>query len=207
MLKELTEYRIKARGIIHVGAHEGQEYEGYIKDGIKNILLFEPVQANFDLLMDTVKDSYPGVRCFNMALGNKTGSVYMFIEKQNRGMSCSVLEPETHLDQYPWIVFDGKEKVKIDKLDNIEFDKSKFNILNVDVQGYELEVFKGAGKTLKSIDAIFTEVNMVEMYKGCALITDIDILLSHFGFVRVTELPNDNWGEALYIKNIFLFDK
>jgi FkbM family methyltransferase len=206
MFKFIEEYGIIAKGVIHVGAHSGQEYELYIESGIDKILLFEPVKSNFLKLLDHIECGNKNVYCFNIALGNETGEREMFIETSNQGMSCSILEPKEHLNQYPWIQFKTKELVIIDKLDNIKFNRKDFNILNIDVQGFELEVFKGAIGTLKTIDAIFTEVNIKEMYKGCALISDLDYFLGHNGFVRITEQPPDSWGEAVYIKNKFVKD-
>jgi FkbM family methyltransferase len=137
-----------------------------------------------------------------MALGNTTGEVEMFVETANHGMSSSVLEPGSHLESYPQITFDTKEKVKIDKLDNLEFDRSKFNALNLDVQGYELEVLKGAANTLDTINIIFTEVNFAEVYKGCGKLVDIDEFLRGYGFGRFFShlYESVGYGDAIYIK-------
>ena len=80
---------------------------------------------------------------------------------------------------------------------------SKFNFINMDVQGGELNVLLGASKTLQHIDYIMTEVNRDELYKNCALIEDIDYFLSKYNFKRVEEVwdrDNPVWGDALYIK-------
>jgi hypothetical protein len=93
--------------------------------------------------------------------------------------------------------------VKIDKLDNIEFDRSKYNVLNIDTQGTELDVLNGARETLKFIDIIFIEVNTKEMYKNCCMVNDIDSFLSQYKFKRVlTDYHGGNWGQgdALYLK-------
>jgi hypothetical protein len=126
------------------------------------------------------------------------GEVDMYVETANQGQSSSVLEPGTHLDTYPQITFDNKVKVKIDRLDN--FDFSDCNVLNIDVQGYELEVLKGATETLKHIDMILTEVNTGEVYKGCAKMEELDNYLR--GFKRVYEhiFGNINYGDAIYIR-------
>jgi len=201
-----SEFGIPLTGIIHIGAHEGQEYEDYLSVGIQRIIFFEPIKSNFLKLLDRVKYSDIRVSCYNLALGNKVGRILMFVESENQGMSCSILEPAEHLIQYPWIKFTTKELVDINKLDNITIKRKLYNIINIDVQGYELEVFKGAIRTLNTIDAIFTEVNMKEMYRGCALISDLDHFLGCRDFVRVTEQPPDSWGEALYVKNKFVKD-
>ena len=75
---------------------------------------------------------------------------------------------------YPGIKFDTRETVKIEKLDNIELDQSLYNMINIDVQGFELEVFKGAQDTLQYIDIIYTEINLEQVYKGCCQVEDLD---------------------------------
>tara|TARA_Y100001963_G_C6774783_1_gene446788 strand:- start:230 stop:889 length:660 start_codon:yes stop_codon:yes gene_type:complete len=186
------------KGCIHIGAHEGQEYPIYKRFGIQNLLFYEPLAKNFEGLKKSVG---PEVDLRNKALGNTTGKIEMFLE--DRGLSSSILEPAHHLEQYPQITFDEKEEVDIVKLDDEEFDRSLFNFMNIDVQGYELEVLKGAAETLYSIDLIISEVNRAEMYKDCPKIEEIDDYLSQFGFMKICEywqLDGGTWGDALYMK-------
>ncbi len=76
-----------------------------------------------------------------------------------------------------------------------------YNFINIDVQGYELEVFKGAVNTLEKIDYIITEVNRAELYKNCVQIEELDSFLSQHGFARdITSWDGDTWGDAFYVK-------
>jgi len=129
----------------------------------------------------------------------------MNIETANLGQSSSILKPALHLTQYPHIKFNDTIDVDITTLDNFMNgleNNTKYNMINIDVQGYELEVFKGAVKTLENIDYIITEVNRDVVYHQCVFIDDLDSFLSDFGFVRVeTSWAGHTWGDALYIKN------
>lgn len=194
----IKDYQLNIRGVIHIGAHWGEEYAEYKNQGIQNLMFFEPIQANYKYLKKSISESR-NVHVRNVALGNKRGTVEMFVEIANQGQSCSVLEPEKHLSQYPSITFPYREIVKINKLDNIRFNCSLFNMINIDVQGYELEVFKGAVKTLRAIDVIYTEVNRDEVYKNCARVEQIDAFLSDFTRVK-TEWTGGSWGDALYLR-------
>lgn len=197
--KIIIDYKLDIRGVIHVGAHHGQEYFDYVKQGIENMIFFEPVAFNYKKLLETLPKK-KNIKTFNLALGNETGTKKMYIEKE-KGMSCSLLKPETHLKQYPHIKFGMRETVAINKLDNIKFNRNLHNMINIDVQGYELEVFKGGMKTLESIDVIYTEVNFKELYKDCCHVEDLDDFLKKFGFVRIlTKAPEKTWGDALYLK-------
>lgn len=196
--EKMIDPNLMIRGVIHVGAHEGQEYNLYRYFGIPNLLFYEPLKENFEKLKANVG---PEVDIRNKALGNKNGIVEMHLE--DRGLSSSILIPEFHLEQYPQIVFNRVETVDIARLDDEVFDNSKFNFMNIDVQGYELEVLKGAAETLKNIDLLITEINRVEMYKDCALVEDLDAFLTPYGFKRVVtywQLDGETWGDALYIK-------
>ena len=198
-LDNLTEkYDLKIKGVLHIGAHIGQEYNTYQRLGINNVMFFEPVPSTFQRLKENVGDNAILV---NTALGNIEGEVEMFTETINEGQSSSVLQPDYHLVQHPNIQFNGKETVKITKLDNFIEDKDKYNFINVDVQGYELEVFKGGSEFLNTIDYIMTEVNRAELYKGCAKIEELDSFLSGYGFERVeTTWDGGTWGDAFYVK-------
>jgi hypothetical protein len=78
----------------------------------------------------------------------------------------------------------------------------EYNFINMDVQGYELEVMRGAMNTLDKIDYIISEVNKEELYENCVRVDRLDNFLSKFGFKRVeTNWEGVTWGDALYIKD------
>ena len=197
----INKFNLKISGVIHIGAHYGQEYIEYVKHNIENIIFFEPLKNNYNVLLNNIKLN-DNVKAFNLALGNIEGNVEMYVESANKGMSSSILKPHVHLTQYPNIIFNNKEIVEINKLNNISYDRNKYNFINIDVQGYELEVFKGAISSLKNIDYIMTEINNVYLYENGALEDELDSFLLNFGFRRVeTYWAGGTWGDALYIKN------
>ena len=198
-LKDLiSRFNLSINGVIHIGAHVGGEYSIYKELQIKNMLFFEPLKHTFEKLKKNVGNE---VVLHNIALGNKVGKGTMYVEYDNDSQSSSLLEPCLHTKQYPDIVFNDKIEVSIDKLDNIKYTKQDYNFINIDVQGYELEVFKGATDSLKDIDYIMAEVNRDELYKKCVIVEELDTYLLQFGFKRViTDWAGGTWGDALYIK-------
>lgn len=196
----IKKYNLKIKGVIHIGAHYGQEHNLYKENNIKNIAYFEPLKDNFNVLKENIYDQ--NVKLFNMALGNINGEIEMYVEKNNKGQSSSILEPKIHLTQYPHITFDNKEKVTIFRLDDVGLDINDYNLINIDVQGYELEVFMGSEKTLNNIDYIISEINRDELYKNCVKIEELTDFLSKFGFVLVEQSwDGGNWGDGLFVKN------
>ena len=223
----VTHYNIKSKGIIHIGAHYGFELYQYLKHQIKKILMFEPQEKAFKQLQFNISQIKPSynvrIDTEKMALGNFKGEVDMFVEKENMGMSSSILEPEFVSTQYPQITFKDKERVKINTLDDYLNSATRigqqlaagapasaidagdaptfYDFINIDVQGYELEVFKGALKTLKNVNYIITEVNREELYKECAKVEELDSFLGEFGFKReLTSWEGQTWGDAFYLK-------
>lgn len=193
-----SKYNLKIEGVIHIGAHFGQEFSTYKNLGIKNVIFFEPIPSTFQRLRENIGEN---AKLINKALGNFEGHVEMNVETNNQGQSSSILDPALHLTQYPHITFPDKQTVEITKLDSFLEESPNHNFINIDVQGYELEVFKGGSEFLKSVDYIMTEVNRDEVYKNCARIEELDEFLSTYGFERVeTTWDGETWGDAFYIK-------
>jgi FkbM family methyltransferase len=196
----IKKYNFTPCGVIHVGAHHGQEYPLYKKLGFEKIIMFEPVPHSFDQMMLNTDGKVEAYQC---ALGNENKKIMMNIEYANQGQSSSILKPKLHLTQYPHIKFDELQyEVDMCRLDDLAIETHFCNFLNIDVQGYELEVLKGAKETLKTIDFIITEVNNDEVYENCAKVADIDKwLYINCGMVRaITNWEGTTWGDALYIK-------
>lgn len=210
MKEFILKYEIEPRGVLHIGAHFGYEIVTYNELGFKNVVFFEPLSKTFERLVKNVNEKNSSDNCevlfVNKALGNKIGEIEMFVEVANEGQSSSILKPAFHLTQYPGIQFPFRETVQITTLNEfIKESEVEYNVINIDVQGYELEVFKGATDILPSIDIINSEVNKVYMYENCALINEIDDFLSKFDFVKVDEnWMGQVWGDAIYVKKKFL---
>jgi FkbM family methyltransferase len=198
LIKISKKYGLDIKGVLHIGAHYGQENGLYDELQIKNRIFFEPLSDNFKKLKENVDSKFTLI---NKALGDFNGTIEMYVEKENSGQSSSVLKPSLHLVQYPHITFPDKETVEMVRLDNIEFNRESFNFINIDVQGYELEVFKGASETLKSVDYIMTELNIEELYEGCARFRDVELFLAGYGFKIVeTNWAGFTWGDGFFIK-------
>lgn len=198
------QYKLDIKGVVHIGAHHGDEVLDYIRNGIQDITLFEPLSENFKILEKNLSDVNANINAYQVALGSEEKVVKMYVSS-NDAQSSSILKPKEHLNQYSHITFEkSEEEVEVKTLDS--FDIQNANFINIDVQGYELEVFKGGKKTLERIDYIYSEVNRDEMYEGNTFIEELDEFLSDYGFSRVeTHWPDPKkvgWGDALYIKEV-----
>jgi FkbM family methyltransferase len=194
-------YNLNINGIIHIGAHYGEEIYEYIENDVDNIVFFEPVSQNYDTLtkkIENIRDKKCIIKSHKLALGNHNKVVTMNLSS-NENQSSSVLVPKKHLINHPNVLFNGTEEVKMVKLDS--FGYKKYNFINIDVQGYELEVFKGAKNTLHNVDYVYCEVNRDEVYEDNAYVEEIDEFLKQYNFQRVeTNWAGGIWGDAFYIK-------
>ena len=191
-------YNMNIKGIIHVGAHYGEEISEYIDNGIQDIILFEPLVENFDILSKKVKTLNANIEGYQVALGSKKGDATMYVS-DNEKQSSSVLKPKVHLTHHPHVKFPSTEDVEVHLLD--DYNSKDYNFINMDVQGYELEVLKGGTKTLDHVDYVYCEVNRDEVYENNAYVEELDEFLSGYNMKRVeTDWAGDIWGDALYIR-------
>jgi FkbM family methyltransferase len=203
--KLIEDYKIKVVGIIQLGAHFWQEKEMFLQMGITNFILVEPQGWAYEILQSKIDGLNASV--FRCAVSDFEGIGILNADANNLGMSSSLLKPKKHLEIYPNISFRIKEEVQVKKIENIPFDRSKYNVLYMDIQGNELRALQGAESTfLKGIDAIYTEVNFIELFENCTLISQLDEYLKTFGFTRVytNEIEPGVWGDAFYLKSALL---
>ena len=208
-LKDITnQLNIKVRGAIHIGGFIGEELTEYRSIGLKNTILFERKQKLYESIKSKCQNDD---QVFNVALGSDTFEADMFISDREGGVefgagaSSSLLKPKIHLEEHPEVTFPTTETVEVCRLDN--FLKSKtiraldYNILNIDVQGKELEVLKGAGDILGCIQLMILEVNVAEVYENCVLVDDLDEFFKDYNFQRLgTYWQSASWGDAIYAK-------
>src|SRR3989338_11064930 len=135
-LKRLpTKYGLNIKGVIHIGAHFGEENSLYDALDIKNRIFFEPLSSNFSVLEERLKGRFPLIK---KALGNENKKVTMFVERNNKGQSSSILKPDLHLVQYPDIKFDETEVVEMARMDDLGIDFFKYNFISIYLHWYEL---------------------------------------------------------------------
>lgn len=197
-------FHIPPTGVLHVGAYLGEEVTKYHAMGFAVIFFVEADTGLFPHLCKNIMH-YPGVRAANVAIADSEKKV--LFRRANNLQSSSLLPLKEHAVAYPQIKYAKEMEVQATTIDSLMHKQgltNKVNFLNIDIQGSELMAFKGAVQSLPTFDAINTEVNLVEMYEGCALIEDIDAFLGGFGFVRVdATFPHRGWGDAFYVKRSF----
>ena len=190
-------YQIKVSGLLHVGAHKGEEIPSYLDAGVRHAVLIEPLMENFRELTRRIK----GIDGF-IAFQNAAGDVNQITEihlASNDLQSSSILKPALHLAQVPEIKFQGVEKVLQIRIDDLDLN-IKPNFWVIDVQGYEMQVLKGAEDKIQDCEYIFIEINRGEVYENCTKIADLDLYLNNLGFQRVLFRWWPLWGDGFYVR-------
>jgi FkbM family methyltransferase len=174
----------KVPGVIHVGAHGGQERDLYAKFDLR-VLWVEAIPHVYEYLSEQIKP-FPRQRAENRLITDRDGAEYLFHVASNHGMSSSILAPDRHRELWPDVSFDTQislRSVTLDSLlEEIGAEPDDYGALVMDTQGSELLVLKGAGKLLGRITYVKTEATDFESYSGCAKADELERFLSDFGF-------------------------
>ena len=205
---------LERRGVIHVGAHRGLEVGSYLAAGFQRVILIEANPMMVDHLMGLVAGD-PRVRTFHCAISDHDGWADLHIHTSRTGSvePASILPLKRFKDIVSTLHTPETVRVPCRSLDTFleenEIDAEDVSLLNIDVQGAELSVLKGAERALRSIDAVICEVNLIELYEGAALEPEIVAFLAGCGFRKVEgiyhTLYDENstfpaWGECLFVK-------
>lgn len=208
LIRNLFErHNIKATGALHVGAHYGHEAEKYDAAGIKKMVFIEAIPEVFLKLKQNIS-KYPHAIALNACISDVDGQKVKFNISSNEGQSSSILDFGTHSKEHPNVIFIDQIECTTTRLDTL-FDTELVDLshgldfLNIDLQGCELLALRGMGDLLKQFKWAYLEVNQKELYKGCALVEQVDQYMADFDFVRVkTRWTDHGWGDALYIKQV-----
>ena len=198
-------YSNEIKTIVHVGAHFGQEVNFYLSYEPNEIHLFEPNASSYEILKKNI-ENLKNISIYKFALGSAEELVNLYVSNENNGESSSILKPFSHLVAKPEITFyRSTEKIKVQRFDT--FNINNVDFVNIDTQGYELEVIKGFGKKIKNAKFLYVEVNRNYVYKDNVLVQDLDSYLDKNNFTRVKTnwgKYNEPYGNAIYLNKIFL---
>ncbi len=204
----------RTRGIVQIGSNTGQECPEIQKWSIKNQIHFEPERSCFDqLLRYTQEHKQPGetVFLYNLALSDKVGDFPFWIGKDLQNSSFLDLNPERTQFHKDANEHSHQEIVSTITLDHFwethkEVSPKGYNLLLIDTQGTELEVFKGASNSLKGFDFICTEVSYFPIYTGTAPAEEITSFLATRGFrlydqePPITNIGKHQQANVIYVK-------
>lgn len=147
---------------------------------------FEPDERECERLRKRYHDR-PWVEIVAHALGREAGPATLYVTREP---ACSSLyQPlDDVIDRHPRL--EPQRRATSQQIELVTLDDwcahsgiDRIDAIKVDTQGSELDVLRGAVRSLDNIIAVQTEVEFNRMYEGQPLFGDLDRFLRDHGFV------------------------
>ena len=181
--------------VLDIGANTGE----FIINAKKifpsaKIIAFEPVKSCFNELKNRFENK-PNITLYNVALGseNKRGEIFV----SDFSPSSSIVRPDGN---------SKTEEIDIKRLDEYrDLIKEKDKVfIKIDVEGFELEVLKGAESLLQGADWIYVESRILDAI-GCNFTELYNYLTSkNWSFLGSYDNVFNNEGYLIYFDAMFL---
>lgn len=145
------------------------------------IFCFEPVPSSYATLCERFR-KMENVHCIQSALGSSrsTGEMHLYEDSVYNTFATSIQAPIKSRAR-------GTQKVEIDTIDKFCRDNriSKIDVLKMDVQGWELEVLKGAEEMIlaNKVKHIFAEVGFREEGPDINSFSTIDQAVTKYNYL------------------------
>lgn len=180
-----------ACGVVHVGAHVGQERDTYAAFGLP-VVWVEPLDAHFEQLLANL-EGYPDQRAVQALVTDQDGQEYTFHVASNRGASSSILDFKAHAELWPHVQWERELQLRSVTLpalfESQQIDAARYDTLVLDTQGSELLVLRGALPMLNGFRFVKTEVADFEAYEGCCQLADLLDFMRQQGFEERARHP------------------
>lgn len=142
------------------------------------VYAFEPHPRIYKYLQgNLVLNKVDNVYAFNLALGNKSGTV-KFSDKKGDDINSVVVDDDSGIT------------VPAKRLDAVGIESVSVSLLKIDVEGYEKFVLEGAGHTLQKVQCIYIESIERHFLKFGYKLCDLLNILINQGF-QILEIEGD----------------
>lgn len=198
--------------IMDVGANMGQYAMDLRENGFKGrIISFEPLSGVYEVLKNNSGKDDEWIVADRMAIGNIDGEIEINVSANSESSSVLPMN-KSHTNAAPESLYFKKEVVPIRRLDSVakDFDLKGNLHLKIDVQGFELDVLKGAVNLLTKAKGLQLELSLVELYEGQVLMEEMLRHVEGLGFALHGLFPvfiDEASGRLLQMDGIFFKDK
>ncbi len=181
---------------IDIGANIGKYTELLLKETQAKVISFEPLGEAFQDLKKIELENSTRLKVFNHAIGEKNETLDLNYSN-NKSEKASFTE---HLDKLSFYEFNTNKKVKTKILtldtfieENLNlFNSKEIDLIKIDTEGFELEVIKGAQKTIKKMSPkyIQLEFNWHQLFKQHNMYSFSE-LLKDYELFQILPFGND----------------
>lgn len=180
----LADHNVPARGIVHVGAHRGQEVPAYLTLGFDPIVLVEPHPE----LAEHCRATWPQATVIQAAAGRAPGRTRLYVPRAGTQWS-SIYLPRKAV----------RAAIEVPVVALADVIGPEVNVLVADVQGAELDVVDGAN--LAHLDLIVLETCDRDRYAGAPRHAQVLAHMDALGWDAVEIAPHPHgrrmWDVAL----------
>jgi FkbM family methyltransferase len=175
-LMYLRQWGFRPRYVADVGAYHG-EWTRMTKEIYPtcSVLMVEP-QEGKRVRLEEVRTAIPDVRFETALLGATEGETVDFVVMET---GSSIFEEIS--DHHPRKKVE-KRLTTLDALLARTTDWNEIDLLKLDVQGYELEILRGAPACLPRTEVVLMEVSIVPRNEGCPTIERVFEFMTARGF-------------------------
>ena len=175
-LERLATLEFQPKLIFDVGAYKGDfaQYCFNIWQDTK-VCCFEALQQKV-IQLNKLQEKNSNLQIFPVLVGAENKDQVALHEAET---ASSVLNEHIPQD-FPVKYYPMKT---IDSIVEESFTNFPPDFLKIDVQGYELEVLKGAEKSLPNMKVILAEINLLDIHQNVPLLADVITWLNNRGWV------------------------
>lgn len=187
-------------GVLHVGAHLGQEKDFYSVLGV-DVTWVEALPDIFEQLRSIISE-YPRQTALLGLLSEKEGVEVEFRRSNDGGMSSSLFDFARGPEYQRGLKMETRLKLRTTTLTNL----LEANHLQppshwvIDVQGAELMVLRGATQILRDCYSMDIEVSTFDYYKDGSSFPELRAFLAKSGMVPLWEPPESWHGDLLFVR-------
>lgn len=196
-LNKLKALGFKPASILDIGAYEGD----WALDTAKifpdaYILMIEGQSAKEKKLLKTCKQL------------KNANAIIALLGSEEKNVNFNMYETASSVFTENNVTNANVAEIRLKLLDAIveKNDVSKFDLIKIDTQGYEIEILKGGLETLKKAQAVLLEVSLLNVYNDAPLVDQVIAFMSKNGFALydICTLMPRPYDKALF-QSDFLF--
>lgn len=194
-------------GLLDVGANRGQFSLACRQCHPEvPIFAFEPIPREAGVFQQ-IHGKDPGIELLLTALGDTVGESMLHLSGSADSSSLLPIGAE-QIRLFPHTLAVGSLSVAVNRLDDLQkkWKARRRLLLKLDVQGYELQVLRGAREVLKQCAFVYVECSEVPLYDGQALRAEVEAFLVGQGF-KLTGRYNPSMADGRLIQADYLFSR
>ncbi len=161
-----------------------------------SVLMVEAQEQKREMLQSACRRLGPSVDFRIALLGATSGQKVRFVEMET---GSSVYEERSDYSR------NALEKATITLDDLLTVDSHPVDFLKLDVQGYELEVLRGAARSLGQAQAVLMEASLVPVNQGSPLVADVIAFMDENEFRLVDFCSQIRWRNGVLWQTDLLF--